>query len=62
MYITVMDYSTCTVTKLVQDKPIKNVEDLLQRCGYHLSEIAYMISEEEPQFGLTEVSDILENV
>lgn len=56
-----MDYSTNTITKLAYDKPIRDIELLLERCGYHLSEIAYMISEAEPQIGCVEVSDILDD-
>jgi len=45
----------------VQNEPIHDVEVLLQKLGYHLSEIAYMTSEEEPEFGMVEISDILMN-
>ena len=64
MYITVMDFSTETITKLVLDveeKPqTEEVECLLERCGYHLSQVAYMTTDEEPAVSLTYVSDILE--
>lgn len=62
MYITVMDFSTETITKLVWDVPTANNEEteiLLERMGYHLSQISYMTTEEEPAIGLVEVSDVL---
>ena len=62
MYITVMDFSTETITKLVWDVQTANNEEteiLLERMGYHLSQISYMTTEEEPAIGLVEVSDVL---
>lgn len=44
----------------VEEKPqTEYVECLLERCGYHLSQVAYMTTDDEPAVGLTEVSDIL---
>lgn len=62
MYITVMDFSTETVTKLVWDAESptnEEVEILLERMGYHLSQISYMTTDEEPAIGLVEVNDVL---
>lgn len=63
MYITVMDYSTETVSKLVWDVEeitTEKVEILLQSIGYNLSQIAYMTTVDEPDYGgCIEVSDIL---
>lgn len=63
MYITVMDYSTKTITKLVWDVEqavTEEVECMLEGIGYHLSQIAYMTSDDEPDFGgIVEVSDLL---
>lgn len=63
MYITVMDFSTETITKLVwnvEEQPqTEEVECLLEAIGYHLTQIAYMTTDEEPVVGLAEVSDIL---
>ena len=64
MYITVMDYSTKTITKLVWDveqAETEEVECMLEAVGYHLSQIAYMTTEDEPDFGgEVEVSELLE--
>lgn len=67
MYITVMDYSTSTITKLVWDvenKPkTEEIEILLERLGFHISQIAYLTTDEEPDYGgCVEVSDILDSV
>lgn len=62
MYITVMDYSTESITKLVWDvesAKTEEVECLLEAAGYHLSQIDYMVSDDEPDVGIVEVSDIL---
>ena len=63
MYITVMDYSTSTITKLVwdvEDTESACVEMLLELMGYHLSQISYMVTEDEPDFGgIVEVTDVL---
>ena len=63
-YITVMDYSTSTITKLVWDVKSVTTEEteiLLERLGYHLSQIAYMTTDEEPDFGgIVEVSDLID--
>lgn len=65
MYITVMDFSTSTVTKLVWDvekASNEEVEALLESVGYHLSQVSYMTTEEEPEFGgIVEVSDVIGN-
>ena len=61
-----MDYSTETITKLVWDvvRPTtEQVEILLERMGYHLSQIHYMTTEDEPDYGgVVEVSDVLQDV
>ena len=63
-YITVMDYSTSTITKLVWDVKSVTTEEteiLLEHLGYHLSQIAYMTTDEEPDFGgIVEVSDLID--
>ena len=62
MYITVMDYSTTTVTKLawdVEKASNEEVEALLESVGYHLSQVSYMTSDEEPEINIVEVSDLL---
>ena len=64
MYITVMDFCTETITKLVWDRDkdsvqTEEVECLLEGIGFHLSQIHYMTSDEEPDVGLVEVSDLL---
>lgn len=62
MYITVMDYSTSTINKLVwdvEDMESACIEMLLELMGYHLSQISYMTTEDEPDFGIVEVTDIL---
>ncbi len=62
MYITVMDFSTGTITKLVWDvesASIEEMETLLERMGYHLSQISYMSTEDEPDVGIVEVADVL---
>lgn len=64
MYITVMDFSTETITKLVWDveeAESEQVEILLERMGYHLSQISYMTTKDEPEFGgVVEVTDVLD--
>lgn len=63
MYITVMDYSTKTIHTLawnVEKASTEEVEILLERCGYHLSQVSYMTSDEEPEYSIIEVSDLLE--
>jgi len=62
MYITVMDFSTTTVTKLawdVEKASNEEVEALLESIGYHLSQVSYMTSDEEPDVSIVEVSDLL---
>ena len=62
MYITVMDFSTTTVTKLawdVEKASNEEVEALLESVGYHLSQVSYMTSDEEPDINIVEVSDLL---
>ncbi len=63
MYITVMDYSTESITKLVWDVEEANseqIEILLERMGYHISQIAYMTTTDEPDFGgVVEVTDVI---
>ena len=64
MYITVMDFSTSTVTKLVWDvekASNEEVEALLESVGYHLSQVSYMTSDEEPDVNIVEVSDVIGN-
>ena len=63
MYITVMDFSTKIITKLVWDVEEATTEEtevLLEAMGYHLSQVSYMTTNEEPDFGgVVEVSDVL---
>lgn len=62
MYITVMDFSTSTVTTLACNFELADseaVESLLECCGYHLSQISYMTSNEEPEVSTIKISDIL---
>ena len=65
MYITVMDFSTSTISKLVWDvesATTEQVEITLERMGFHLSQIAYMTTDDEPDFGgIIEVTDVLPN-
>ena len=65
MYITVMDFSTKSITKLVWDVEEATTEEtevLLEAMGYHLSQIAYMTTDDEPDFGgVVEVTDLLPN-
>ena len=65
MYITVMDFITSTITKLVWDvekASNEEVEALLEQMGYHLSQVSYMTTDEEPEFGgIVEVSDVIGN-
>ena len=60
-----MDFSTETITKLVWDveeAESEQVEILLERMGYHLSQISYMTTKDEPDFGgIVEVTDVLQN-
>lgn len=63
MYITVMDFSTETITKIVwnvEEAETEQVEILLELAGYHLSQISYMVTQDEPDCGEVEVTDILE--
>ena len=66
MYITVMDYSTKTITKLVWDveqAETEEVECMLEAVGYHLSQIAYMTTNDEPEYcGEVEVAELLEQL
>ena len=62
MYITVMDFSTETITKLVWDVESATNEEtevLLERMGFHLSQISYMTTKDEPDIGIVEVTDVL---
>ena len=64
MYITVMDFSTSTITKLVWDvekASNEEVEALLESVGYHLSQVSYMTTDEEPDVNIVEVSDVIGN-
>lgn len=64
MYITVMDFSTSTITKLawdVEKASNEEVEALLESVGYHLSQVSYMTSDEEPDVNIVEVSDVIGN-
>ena len=58
-----MDYSTTTIHVLVWDvekTSTEEVECLLESLGYHLSQVSYMTSDEEPMVSTIEVSDLLE--
>lgn len=63
MYVTVMDFSTSSVTTLAWDVETATDEEaevLLERMGYHLSQVSYMLTEDEPDYGgVVEVSDVL---
>lgn len=64
MYISVMDFSTTTIHTLVWDvdeASTEEVEILLESLGYHLSQVSYMTSKEEPMVSTIEVSELLEN-
>lgn len=64
MYISVMDFSTTTIHTLVWDveeASTEEVEILLESLGYHLSQVSYMTSQEEPMVSTIEVSELLEN-
>lgn len=62
MYITVMDYSDKTISKMVWDvesATTEEVEILLERAGFRMSQIAYMTSEEDVPVGFIELSDLM---
>jgi len=62
MYISVMDYSTTSITTLVWDvekASTEEIEALIERLGYHLSQVSYMTSDEEPDISVIEVSDLI---
>lgn len=65
MYITVMDYCTSSVTKIVWDVDSPKEEEvdiLLEAIGYELTHICYMVTEEEPNLeGFIEVSEMFPN-
>lgn len=64
MYISVMDFSTTTIHTLVWDVEVASTEEveiLLEGLGYHLSQVSYMTSQEEPMVSTIEVSELLEN-
>ena len=51
------------MTKLawdIESATSEEIDILLERIGYRMSEISYMTTEEEPVVGLIEVSDILD--
>ena len=57
-----MDFSTETITKLVWDVESATNEEtevLLERMGFHLSQISYMTTKDEPDIGIVEVTDVL---
>lgn len=66
MYITVMDFSTSSVSKIawdVESASSEEVEIVLEAIGYRLSDISYMTTIEEPEFALAvELSDILPDI
>lgn len=64
MYITVIDFSTKCIHCIACDVDFKMVdtqyvENTLEKCGYHLSQISYMVTEEEPEYSIIELNDIL---
>lgn len=64
MYISVMDYSTKNIHTLVWDvvkATTEEVECLLETLGYNLSQVSYMTSDDEPEVGVIEVSDLLDD-
>ena len=57
-----MDYSTTTIHVLawnVEKTTTEEVECLLEGLGYHLSQVSYMTSDEEPEVSTIEVDDLL---
>ena len=57
-----MDYSTNTITILAWDRVsagTEEIECLLEGMGYHLSQIHFMTSDEEPDVGSVVVSDLI---
>lgn len=57
-----MDYRTTSITTLVwgvEKFSTEEVECLLESLGYHLSQVSYMTSDEEPMVSTVEVSDLL---
>lgn len=64
MYISVMDFSTTTIHTLVwnvEEASTEEVEILLESLGYHLSQVSYMTSQEEPTISTIEVNDLLDD-
>ena len=64
MYITVMDFSNKTISQLswdVEDASTEDVEVILERAGFRISQIAYMTSDEEIPVGIIELSDLIES-
>lgn len=64
MYISVMDFSTTTIHTLVwnvEEASTEEVEILLESVGYHLSQVSYMTSQEEPTISTIEVNDLLDD-
>lgn len=61
MYITIMDSRNTSVTTYMWDvvsASTEEVEVLIDRLGYHLSEVSYMTSDEEPYISTIEINDI----
>ena len=64
MYISIMDFSTTTIHTLVwnvEEASTEEVEILLESLGYHLSQVSYMTSQEEPTVSTIEVNDLLDD-
>ena len=65
MFIHVMDFSIKAFRTLVWDVESYTTEDvelLLEAMGYHLSQVAYMTSEDEfEDGGVVEVTDLMPN-
>lgn len=61
MYITIMDCSNTSITTFVWDvasASTEEVEILIERLGYNLSEVFYMTSGEDPYISTVEINDM----
>lgn len=57
-----MNPNEASVTTYAWDEPFEStdqVEVLIEALGYHLDEVTYMVSHEEPYVGTSEVEDVL---
>lgn len=63
MYITIMSEKDATVTTYawdVEEATIDEVWVLIDSLGYHMDEICYMVTEEEPFVSCEEINDRIE--